>query len=141
MDAATDEVIGSTDGPSACTVFGSGFGSVWVPSCGDNRVYRLDLKSGRIVAKIKVPHVVGEAGSAVGEGGVWLITGTDEVSRIDAKTHEVHSFEVAFSVGAVAVGFGSVWATIWEEGTVQRIDPDTGEVVATIAVGQGHCGS
>lgn len=137
IDAATNEVIGSTDGPSACTVFGSGFRSVWVPSCSDNRVYRLDLNTGRIVSKIKVPQVVGESGSAVGEGGVWLITGTDEVSRIDAKTHKVRSFKVAFSVGAVAVGFGSVWATIYEDGTVQRIDPDTGEIVATIAVGQG----
>jgi YVTN family beta-propeller protein len=137
IDAATDEVIGNTDGPSACTVFGSGFGSVWVPSCSDNRVYRLEQNTGRIVSKIKVSKVVGESGSAVGEGGVWLITGTDEVSRIDAKTHEVRSFKVAFSVGAVAVGFGSVWATIWEDGTVQRIDPATGEVVATISVGQG----
>ena len=137
IDAATNEVIGSTDGVSSCTVFGSGFRSVWVPSCSDNRVYRLDLNTGRTVSKIKLPEVVGESGSAVGEGGVWLITGTDEVSRIDAKTYEVRSFKVAFSVGAVAVGFGSVWATIYEDGTVQRIDPDTGDVVATIAVGRG----
>ena len=120
IDAATNEVIGSTDGPSACTVFGSGFRSIWVPSCSDNRVYRLDQNTGQIVSKIKVPKVVSESGSAVGEGGVWLITGTDEASRIDAKTYEVRSFKVAFSIHAVAVGFGSVWATIWEDGTVQR---------------------
>lgn len=137
IDAATDEVIGSIEGPSPCTVFGSGFGSVWVPSCGDDRVYRLDRSTGRIVAKIRVPQVVGESGSAVGGGGVWLVTGTDQVSRIDATTNEVRSFPVAFSVGAVAVGFGSAWATIWEDGTVQRLDPDTGEVLATIPVGEG----
>jgi virginiamycin B lyase len=137
IDAATNEVIGSTDGSSPCTVFGSGYGSVWVPSCDDNRVHRLDLNTGKISSRIEVPQVVGESGSAVGEGGMWLVTGPDEISRIDAKTHELRSFKVAFSVGAVAVGFGSVWATIYEDGTVQRIDPATGDIVATITTGPG----
>jgi YVTN family beta-propeller protein len=50
---------------------------------------------------------------------------------------DVKSFNVAFSVGAVGVGFGSVWATIYEDGTVHRLDPNGGQVVATIHVGEG----
>ncbi len=137
IDPKTNKLLDRIRGPGSCTVFSSGFGSVWVPSCTDNRVYRLDEKTGKITARIKVPLVVGESGSAVGEGGMWLVTGPNRISRIDAKTMDVKTFKVAFSVGAVGVGFGSVWATIFEDGTVQRLDPESGKVLVTIEVGDG----
>lgn len=137
INPKTNKVLDRIRGPSSCTVFSSGFGSVWVPSCSDNSVYRLNEKTGKVTAKIKVPQVVGESGSAVGEGGMWLVTGLDRISRIDAKTMDVESFKVAPSVAAVGVGFGSVWATIFEDGTVQRLDPKSGTVLATIEVGDG----
>jgi YVTN family beta-propeller protein len=36
----------------------------------------------------------------------------------------------------VATGFGSVWVTNYDDGTVSRVDPATNEVVATIEVGR-----
>jgi virginiamycin B lyase len=137
IDPRTNNVLDRIPGPTSCTVLSSGFGSVWVPSCSDNRVYRLDEKTGEVTARIRVPLVAGESGTAVGEGGMWLVTGLDRISRIDAKTMDVKSFEVAPSAGAVGVGFGSVWVTIFEDGTVQRLDPESGTVQATIEVGDG----
>ena len=67
-----------------------------------------------------------------GEGG--LAPAIDTVSRVDAASL---AFEESVGVGGnptgVALGDGSVWVINQDDQTVQRIDPETGEVLATKA--------
>jgi YVTN family beta-propeller protein len=55
---------------------------------------------------------------------------------MDAVTRQViERIPVGRNPTAVATGFGSVWVTNYDDGTVSRIDPATNQVVATIEVG------
>jgi virginiamycin B lyase len=120
-------------------------GSLWVASCKDLSVYRLDLGSGDVVANIPtgLADATGELSLAAGAGSVWVLTSAGGIlSRIDCVSNEVvaeirvlpHSYAAAFA-------FEAVWITNSgtpddsSPGSVQRIDPETNQVVATIPVG------
>ena len=142
--------------PSPCGAMAVGFGAVWVANCRDSSVYRVDRKSARVVAMIPtgLADRRGELSLAVGAGSVWVLSDRAGVlSRIDPRTNRVIArIAVApFSFAAV-FGFGSVWisntgapnaggpgapasAGTTTAGSVQRIDPATNQVVATIPVG------
>jgi virginiamycin B lyase len=138
IEIATDKVADPTRGPASCTGFDSGFGSVWVPSCKDGTVYRIDQKTGKVTAKIKVEEVLEETSVGIGDDGVWLITGDGLLSRIDPETDKVaETLQVEPDSAGVAVGFGSVWVSSNRNNIVQRIDPDKGRAVATVEVGEG----
>lgn len=74
---------------------------------------------------------------AVGEGGVWVRTTSDEVIRLDPDTAEVvATIDVGGGrYGNVAVGAGAVWVTGFDTKTLYRIDPARNEVVDEIEVG------
>ena len=138
IEIATDKVATPIRGPASCTGFDSGFGSVWVPSCRDDTVYRIDEETGKVTAKIKVGEVLEETSVGIGDDGVWLITGDGLLSRIDPETDKVaETLQVEPDSAGVAVGFGSVWVSSNRNNIVQRIDPDKGRAVATVEVGEG----
>ncbi len=68
--------------------------------------------------------------------GSWK-SGGPSVSRISPDTNFVEGDAIPLGNGPedVAVGEGAVWVTNRFDGTISRIDPSTGEVVETIAVG------
>jgi virginiamycin B lyase len=115
-------------------------GSLWIASCKDKSVYRIDNKTGRInaIIPINISDPGGEISLAFGAGSLWILTdSTGNLSRIDTKTNKIianikvnpHSYCATF-------GFNSVWITTSEDpGFVQRIDPNRNDVVATIHVG------
>jgi len=120
-------------------------GSLWVASCKELSVYRLDVESGAVVAVVTtgLADATGELSLAAGAGSVWVLSGAEGVlSRIDVESNEVtatipvspNSFCAAFGDDAVWIT-NSAPATGTSEGSVQRIDPRTNEVVATIPVG------
>lgn len=57
--------------------------------------------------------------------------------RVDPGTNRVVGRTPVSSPSGVDFGHGSVWVTSAGSGTLSRIDPDTGEVVAKIEVGRG----
>jgi streptogramin lyase/predicted Ser/Thr protein kinase len=94
-------------------------------------------------ARVILPAVVALALVAVavlaivmrgGGGGAGLVPAVDTIARIDAATL---AFEDAVGVGGnptgVTLGDGSVWVINQDDQTVQRLDPETGEVLATKA--------
>ena len=149
--------------PSPCGAMAVGFGAVWVANCRDSSVYRVDRKSARVVAMIPtgLADRRGELSLAVGAGSVWVLSDRAGVlSRIDPRTNRVIArIAVAPQSFAAVFGFGSVWisntgapnagapsagapsagapsaAGTTTAGSVQRIDPATNQVVATIPVG------
>ena len=128
-----------------------GEGAVWMLNTEDETVSRVDPKTGRVVGTfdpVRRPTDIAAGGGAlwIGTGGgFWL---TERVSRVDPRTMEV-TRTVKLPVSSpeagiiapptgfprLAVGEGSVWA-INPDGTVSRIDPASGEIVAKISAPQ-----
>ena len=114
--------------------------TLWVTSFNDDRVVRVDLKSGEVIANISVPK---PTGIAVGFDGVWVVEHRDDtIARIDPNTNEVVK-EIAVGergpsdlcgkcIENVVVGDDAIWTSNNEGRSVSRIDPESNEVTATV---------
>jgi virginiamycin B lyase len=120
-----------------------GFGSVWLSKSKSHLVLRIDPVSNQIIAKIRVGSDP-ELGIGIGLGFVWIVDPKDRsLTQIDPGTnHVLRTTPVNVSKeteGAFGVGAGSLWILTDEGGTVSgtlsRIDPATGKIIANIAVG------
>ena len=110
--------------------------AVWVAGDPfDRRVWKVDPRSGRVVAKIPLPFIPDAI--AAGAGAVWVSSLLDDtVSRIDpASNRIVATIPVGRGPDAMAVGGGALWVTSSIDDTISRIDPKTNRVVATLPAG------
>ncbi len=100
----------------------------------DHRLWRIDPRTGRLTASIRLPSAPKDV--AVGAGGVWVSSQLDDtLMRIDPATNSVSAtVPVGRGASGVGVGLGSVWVANTVDGTVSRIDPRTVEVAETIDV-------
>jgi virginiamycin B lyase len=139
IDPRTNRVIAAIRVDDPCNGLAAGFGSVWAPGCADEMVTRIDARTNRVVARIHA-HIFseGEGLIAAGAGGVWVATADGALSRIDPTSNRiVATVSVPKGSTAAVVGFGSVWVTSHDTGTVVRVDPARNKTDATIAVGAG----
>jgi streptogramin lyase len=76
---------------------------------------------------------------AVGDTAIWATGDTFEhaLFRIDPVTHGVMRFPLPSAPGPVAAGAGAVWVAGQLADVVWRVDPRSGRVTDTIAVGKG----
>jgi len=107
-------------------------GSLWVASAA-GPVMRIDPVTGRIVARIPIRV----APIAFGFLTVWGTTLDHRLVRINLGTNRVvWSLKLARGsnswVDELAIGYGSVWVAVADEGTLLRIDPTTRRIVARI---------
>lgn len=127
--------------PAPCGAMTVAFGALWVANCSDSSVYRIDLTSNRVTAIIAtgLADPTGELSLASGAGSIWVLSDARGVlSRIDPYTNTVAArIPVAAGSYAAAFAFGAVWITNTTPGNggVQRIDPVSERVTATVAVG------
>jgi streptogramin lyase len=114
----------------------AGAGALWVHDAGFGRVHKLDLSSGASLATIALGAEMYEGrGIAVGEGGLWVAMGVEEVViRVDPDTGSVRRIPVGGFVQDVAAGAGAVWAVLPEDDLLLKIDPSSLEVLARIPV-------
>jgi YVTN family beta-propeller protein len=112
------------------------FDSLWVSNPGIGAVQRIDGKTNRVVAEVKVQQPV--AAMAAGFDSLWVASGKDKtIVRIDAKGNAVAAavpVAVADSEGSIAAAEGAVWALTDKKGVLSRIDPATNRVVSEIPV-------
>jgi YVTN family beta-propeller protein len=114
---------------------GLGEDALWVASYPNNIVRRIDPRTGKVTATIRVGS--GPIAISVAGGAVWVANQNDgSVSRIDPRTNSVIK---AISVGAapssLAAGAGAVWVANAGDGTISRIDLQANVVSSTISVG------
>lgn len=107
-----------------------GFGSVWVTSSGENRIYRVDPESGNVVARIDV--AAKPRFTTIGAGSVWVLSQADgSVTRINPATNAVQSVipaGVPGEGGDIAIGGDYVWVSA--AGTpLTRISPQSAKVI------------
>ncbi len=113
--------------------------AVWLTDWRTNTVVRVDPATNRAVATI--PNLpAGPTGIAIAPGGVWVASSrADTLTRIDPTTNQAANAVATDLVPLpVLYAYGSIWVrNEFREGngTVQRVDPATGQVVATIPVG------
>ncbi len=121
-----------------CSPPAFGEGSAWVvafPTFGQGDwVYRLDPRTSRIAAKVKLGFI--PSWLDVGEGGVWAVDPLhDFARRIDPASNRLaETFPTGRVPLGIAVGFGAVWVANSRDGTVTRYDPRTADI-STIRVG------
>jgi virginiamycin B lyase len=106
------------------------FGSIWVTSSGEGRIYRVDPTTRKVITKISVPAT--PRFTTVGDGSVWVLSQSDgSVSRIDPTQNKVVAtiqVKVPGGGGDIAYGGGYIW--VGAGGTpLTRIDPKTNKVV------------
>lgn len=116
-------------------------GAVWVGSTGPDAVHRIDPKTNKRVATVRLP---GEpcSGLATGFGSLWvpLCSQPSTLARIDLRSNAltaVLNTGPAGPEGGVATSPDSVWLVVDKNGSLARIDPDTGTVRQTIQVPAG----
>src|SRR6266481_2302095 len=106
------------------------FGSVWVTSSGEGKIYRVDPKSHAIIAKINVAAT--PRFTPVSDDSIWVLSQSDgSIARIDPKENRVIATiqaKIPGGGGDIAYGGGYIWAAA--SGTpVIRIDPKTNRVL------------
>ncbi len=121
----------------------TGFDYVWLTKIKSKTVFRIDLTTNKIVARIPVGSNP-ELGIDMGLGFAWVSDTKDRtLTQIDPKTSNVVRVTPVNipddTEGSIGVGEGSVWGLTNEggtdSGTLARLDPATNRVVATIDVG------
>src|SRR5262249_12522741 len=107
LDPKTNKVMAVIPvGKAPCSGLATGFGSLWVPLCGDQALARVDLKEGKVTATIPIGIGDSEGGLASGAGSIWLVTdkkGT--LARIDPASNKVVA-EIQVPAGSFTVAFG-----------------------------------
>ena len=138
LDAKTNTIAASVIvGKNPSSGLAAGFGSLWVPICGDDTLSRIDLRTNEVTATFPTTTSGWEASIATGAGSVWLMTDANgTLSRFDPATNGVAA-TIQLPTGSYGLTFGegALWVTSTEHGTVARVDPSRNLVAATIPVG------
>jgi len=111
-------------------------GAVWVAVPNANQLVRLDPASLKILGRLTIPFgpcgylVVGAARLwSAGGGCADIVGGVDpHTGRLASRVYEPHP------VG-LALADGSLWVAVIDSGNLERIDPRTGRLVASLQTG------
>jgi hypothetical protein len=133
VDEATGRIVRtiSTPGtfPDGCgSGIAAGAGAVWVTH-GCRGVYRINPRSGRVTASLRVPDA-GDA-VAVANGLVWVPSYHGDLLRIQPRTGKIIGKPIPVGGGAyeITLGLGALWVTSGGGGgIVSRVNVATGAV-------------
>src|SRR5262249_27228326 len=117
----------------------SAFSSLWVPTCGDSALVRIDATTRKITATIASgtgPAAVALASTA---DSVWMLTDNKTtLSRIDPDDNRIVSeLRLPSSCTHILSAENSLWVTCGSENRILRVDPRTNLVADRIEVAAG----
>lgn len=121
----------------SCSGMAVGFGSLWVPSCGDHNLVRMNAETGEIQATIPASPADSEGGITTGAGSVWLVTSANgELTRVDAATNQVAA-RIRIPAGSFNPLFADrmVWVSSNSGNSLLRIDPAANKLVGATPIG------
>jgi glutamine cyclotransferase len=107
----------------------------------EDRIQKIDPKSGRVLSTIPAPGGGGDSGLAWAEGLLWVghYRGL-KIHQIDPDTGAIlRTVESNRFVTGVTWVEGELWHATWEgdESDLRRVDPRTGEVLERIDMPHG----
>ena len=124
-------------GASLCGSLVAAFSSIWVPSCGDRSVVRVNPADRKVTARADIEVADAAGRIAAGIGSIWVVTDPKGiVTRIDPDTNQAVA-EISVAGGAAAVLFhdNALWVTSGSGKKLTRVNPHNHEIVETIDVG------
>ena len=131
--------LAATEVPRPCGTMAIAEGSLWVANCKGGEVWRINLATAKVEAKIAtgLANPKGETNVVAGSGSVWVASDPKgAVARIDPASNAVTAtIPVAPETWYLAYGFDAIWAVSSDGKVLQRIDPATNAVTGTAALG------
>lgn len=130
IDPEQNLVVAEVRLDADCNTLLFGETSLWVTCPAENRVVRVNPGTNLVEKRIEVSAQ--PSSLAIGENSIWVYCRKDgKIERIDPKTNTVTKtieLGVAGVEGSLAIGGGSVWASL-AGFPLTRIDPTTNKVV------------
>jgi virginiamycin B lyase len=137
VDAKKNELgsaVASLNSP--CGGLVSAFSSLWIPTCGDQTVSRIDPKTWKVTATVSSGTGAAKPAIAATADSVWILSDNKTtLSRIDPEQNSVVA-ELRLGAGCNSVTFGeaALWVTCPSENRVVRVDPEKNLVDKRIEV-------
>src|SRR6188472_4120023 len=107
----------------------------------EDRIHKIDPKTGQVLATIPAPGGGGDSGLAWAEGTLWVGQYRErKIHQIDPDTGAIlRTIESNRFVTGVTWIDRELWHATWEgeESELRRVDPRTGEVLESIAMPAG----
>ncbi len=112
---------------------GTAFDGQYLFQIAEDRIQKIDPKTGQVLATIPAPGGGGDSGLAWAEGALWVgHYRSRNIHQVDPQTGAIlRTIESNRFVTGVTWVEGELWHGTWEgdESDVKRIDPGTGEVL------------
>jgi DNA-binding SARP family transcriptional activator len=132
IDPATNEPVAVIDVGQVPVGVAFGEEALWVATMAE-RALRVEPHTNAATAEVPIGYPVAVT---VGHKAVWVSDWRGQVWRINSETAAVtQTTPVGRGLMGLCATTTAVWAAVNADGTVVRIDPENGEVVARIAVG------
>ena len=120
---------------------GTAFDGQYLFQIYENRIQKVDPKSGRVLATIPAPGDGGDSGMAWAEGSLWVGQYREKkIHQIDPETGAIlRTIEPNRFVTGVTWVDGELWHGTWDgdESDIRRIDPATGAVLDRLEMPPG----
>jgi glutamine cyclotransferase len=138
LDTASGRTIRSIDVAGHA---GTAFDGQHLFQIAEDRIQKIDPKTGRVLATIPAPGGGGDSGLAWAEGTLWVGQyRARKIHQIDPETGAVlRTIESNRFVTGVTWTDGELWhgASEGDETELRRVDPQTGEVLESLAMPRG----
>ena len=136
---ASGDVVDAVDlGGLSALQIAVGAGAVWATTFA-NRAHRVEARSGDETTDFYTGtplYAIAVGGNAMWVGGAWQ--NSDQLWKVDQVTgSQLFTVRPASDVAAVAFGEGAAWTVSFDDAVLVRIEPETGEIEATIPIGGG----
>lgn len=120
---------------------GTAFDGTHLFQIAEDRIQKIDPKTGHVIATIPAPGGGRDSGLAWAEGTLWVGQYRDrKIYQIDPDTGKIlRTIESNRFVTGVTWVDGELWHATWEgdESDLRRIDPRTGEVLEQLDMPDG----
>lgn len=139
IDPKTNTRVATVELPGKpCAGLATGFGSLWVPLCGNpSTLAKVDLKRNALMAILQTGPAGAEGGIAASPDSIWLVVDKNgSLARIDPEKGTVRQ-TIQIPPGSYNPFYldGQVWVTRAEGAEVTSVDAHSGAVLGTVATG------
>jgi virginiamycin B lyase len=141
IDPGTNKLVATVElAGEPCGGLALGFGSVWIPLCGNTpTLAKVDGSRNVVSAVFQIGPAAGEGGITTSTDSVWLVTDKEgSLARIDPRTGAVRQ-TVRVPAGSYNPRFydGRVWVTRADGAEITAVDATSGAIVGTTRTGPG----